>query len=713
MTYALATPKTETAPTRKPGSGRRIGRANDSFEHDADRVADQIMAGRTAHPAWSLGQISVDAPVQRKCSCGGSGGGECEECKEKKTLQRKETTTEHAGESPAIVEEVLKTPGRPLDRNTRTFFEQRMGHDFGAVRVHTDPTAAASASAVRSHAYTVGSDLVFSAGRYAPGSTYGDHLLAHELAHVVQQTGTSRRTGILPIASSGSGLEREAEGAARHATTASAMRRPSPGLTRNAMRTAALQRYETGEHTRFGETEPLLKAALGPPQLTYKIVLGDHPETVAQKFQISLAELVAANKAELMHWDDLTRKRLQGFRPGQTIAIPPTNNPMLQAAMHTGQIQLVVNGVTFDYGEGISMGDFYETPTDMLNAPVSELQALSVLIKRDKAKGDVTNDEWDKATGGRYMKLATKNATHFSPSDPALATVSGKSTADNKSEWEKHHTTALKSSQQGDKDLALATNAFGDHFLTDAFSAGHLINRKDFTEMFEANLPQNAAGTAFLPASTAFFDNVATQSWAGNVSAQFSLMKTVDCFGLLKPHPPAPCTDMTSVHAPIDDADTLSKLLQAVHRQEPSLLEGAVLKGTHDKLNTSGVKVENAMGDHWDLAGDGTLGAKTLPVGGDTRSLEIGQKAVAQSQLNVIGVFKMSGPLNLPGLFKKVWDFVPRPSAAAGRKQVKDAVTAGTNPTDPGLVASVVKLITDNVVAIIAALVTRGKLMRR
>lgn len=87
------------------------------------------------------------------------------------------------------VQHVLASPGRPLDASTREFFAARFGHDFGAVRVHDDATAAASARGVQALAYTVGRDLVFGAGQYSPGTSAGRHLLAHELTHVVQQSG--------------------------------------------------------------------------------------------------------------------------------------------------------------------------------------------------------------------------------------------------------------------------------------------------------------------------------------------------------------------------------------------------------------------------------------------------------------------------------------------------------------------------------------------
>jgi hypothetical protein len=77
--------------------------------------------------------------------------------------------------------------GRPLDDDVRGRMEQSLGHDFGDVRIHTDERAADSAAAVQARAYTSGSNVVFGAGQYAPGTTEGDRTIAHELTHVVQQ----------------------------------------------------------------------------------------------------------------------------------------------------------------------------------------------------------------------------------------------------------------------------------------------------------------------------------------------------------------------------------------------------------------------------------------------------------------------------------------------------------------------------------------------
>jgi hypothetical protein len=191
--------------------------------------------------------------LQRKCgSCGNHtiAGSECKSCDEKKKkLQRSAANSAALTEVPSIVHDVLRSPGQPLDRSTRAFFEPRFARNFssvplshpsaqisassltigspssafeqeadrmadsimrresgkeksaantgtssfdlGGVRVHTDSHAAESARAVNAQAYTVGNNIVFGAGQFAPHTTSGQHLIAHELTHVAQQNGSS------------------------------------------------------------------------------------------------------------------------------------------------------------------------------------------------------------------------------------------------------------------------------------------------------------------------------------------------------------------------------------------------------------------------------------------------------------------------------------------------------------------------------------------
>lgn len=143
--------------------------------------------------------------LQRKCGCGNHtmAGGECSECsKSEKTLQR--ATRNSEGESqnssgvPPIVNDVLRSPGQPLDPATQAFMEPRFGRDFSQVRVHTDGQAAESARSVNALAYTAGPHVVFGPGQYQPQTSEGQHVLAHELVHTQQQgvaTPTELRLG--------------------------------------------------------------------------------------------------------------------------------------------------------------------------------------------------------------------------------------------------------------------------------------------------------------------------------------------------------------------------------------------------------------------------------------------------------------------------------------------------------------------------------------
>jgi hypothetical protein len=188
-----------------------------------------------SHPPVTFGRV-----LQRICACGKHVGnsGECTECRQKRLGLQRRAVGNGPGVAPPIVHEVLRSPGRPLDDATRGFMESRFNHDFsqtrattpqlatndltigpingsfereaeqqsrrvmsasvtgsaspakpnfGRVRIHTDARAAESARAVDALAYTVGEHIVFGAHQYAPETSVGRYMLAHELAHVGQQ----------------------------------------------------------------------------------------------------------------------------------------------------------------------------------------------------------------------------------------------------------------------------------------------------------------------------------------------------------------------------------------------------------------------------------------------------------------------------------------------------------------------------------------------
>lgn len=126
------------------------------------------------------------ARLQRKCAS-------CEEEDRRLQAKREGADGNELEEVPPIVDEVLAGGGQPLEPSARSFFEARLGYDLGRVRVHHDARAAESAQAVNALAYTVGNHVVFGRGGFAPSTSAGRHLLAHELAHVIQQSPPGRR----------------------------------------------------------------------------------------------------------------------------------------------------------------------------------------------------------------------------------------------------------------------------------------------------------------------------------------------------------------------------------------------------------------------------------------------------------------------------------------------------------------------------------------
>jgi hypothetical protein len=140
-----------------------VGQVNDPLELEADRSAQQVMLTTPASTAVGGSPLSI----QR---ISGQSNGQMDA-------------------APASVDHVLASPGKPLEPGLRQDMEQRFGHDFSRVRVHSGTAAEQSARDVNANAYTVRHDIVFGAGRFTPGTHEGRRLIAHELTHVVQGAG--------------------------------------------------------------------------------------------------------------------------------------------------------------------------------------------------------------------------------------------------------------------------------------------------------------------------------------------------------------------------------------------------------------------------------------------------------------------------------------------------------------------------------------------
>jgi hypothetical protein len=148
-----------------------VSQPGDPLEQEADRAAE----------------TAVSAHTTGRCEGATCPSGGCSACHHPMAIQRKAANTAPLSRSVAGLDRAFGSGGRPLDSPVRESMETALGADFSSVRVHTDRAAAESAQSIQALAYTAGSDVVFGNGQYAPETVEGRKLLAHELAHVVQQ----------------------------------------------------------------------------------------------------------------------------------------------------------------------------------------------------------------------------------------------------------------------------------------------------------------------------------------------------------------------------------------------------------------------------------------------------------------------------------------------------------------------------------------------
>jgi hypothetical protein len=207
-----------------------ISQPGDPYEQEADRVADAVMR----MPAASAGVPGISAgfartpSIRRACAACQAGSEHQRDCAsgpeagEPVPVHRQEAPGAAPGVTPGITPaveanvQILQGQGSPLPRATREFFEPRLGADFSQVRVNTGPRADATARSLGARAFAVGPSISFAAGEFAPASREGQHLLAHELTHVVQQDGAPRRPSA-PVQRKASGQPEPATRKARPA----------------------------------------------------------------------------------------------------------------------------------------------------------------------------------------------------------------------------------------------------------------------------------------------------------------------------------------------------------------------------------------------------------------------------------------------------------------------------------------------------------------
>lgn len=385
-------------------------------------------------------------------------------------------------------------------------------------------------------------------------------------------------------------------------------------------------------------------------------------------------------------------------------------NLMVDLVLEVGKADRQGKQVGCTYGELITMGDLYDTFDEMDAAPAAELLRLREYIRRSRdhyrktilkqgaGAKDPGEGDWQDVTTKRYLKLAYDNFAHFAPPDPALTgSGKGKDPRNHQRAWETYHARALnlvrsKRTNQALQD-ALAINAFGDHFLTDAFSAGHLFNKSDVAARFNSMIMDSSGRLNTL--GKRFFETIAIMAFKGPLKAAFSKHEAVQTYGVFN----VAGWKVFPIHPDINDPDRFEKFLLGVHEAEPELIGlSIVAKVIHDKLNNwpGGVPVTNNVGDRWNLTGDGTLNQKNLA---------IMRTAVARSIYNV-AVEALNVP-NDHALFGYVWQYTPRPTAES-KQIIKRLIDQFATPMS--LAAEAAKFLGNHYQVILREAVDRGKL---
>jgi hypothetical protein len=373
-------------------------------------------------------------------------------------------------------------------------------------------------------------------------------------------------------------------------------------------------------------------------------------------------------------------------------------------------------GVGFSYGQIVALGDLYESVKEMMDASVAELTRLKALVASDTAfyagrKSDrslaISNDAWEKATAGRYLKLAEINYEHFSPAHVAMGAASRTPHGDNRSMWERHHRQAIEAAQQSFLaskgnvstflEWPLIINAFGDHFLTDAFAAGHLINKDVMIDRFKAAF---YSGSSLNSAGKDFFRNVAKEAWSGDVAARFSKLEKAE--GLVN----IPLLGDVG-HPDIDSASRFGKLLIEMAEQAKDRIGNLLLKALHDRLNEDGVEVTNRAGDGtWYLPGDGYLmaGKGRLDAADLTKNFNVIRKAVQQSIDDINSPSIRASNLDFSKYMDGVWRYVPQPTAA-GQQQISALIKEYSDPHSQTLVKAAAEILRQQLDSLIHILV--------
>ena len=493
--------------------------------------------------------------------------------------------------------EAARSGGEPLPVTQRIMMEQAFDADFRDVKIHKGEKANKLNQMLNARAFTTSKDIFFGEGEFQTNSITGNALLAHELTHVVQQTGITLQPSNLPKRDNNVQIDNLN------------LRNGSTDNRRNI--SDHIQRYDSFEHAQLGDK---------------------------------------AGGAELLN----------------------------------------IRGVNISMGEINALGDFYANPEDVINADPKELKRLVELLRNQRANpNSVSEEDWEKATQGRYLELAENNSVHFSPSNEDLIAsqpITRISEQNNRSAWISYHKEALQWANRSSNmensagQYAKVVNSFADHFLTDAFSAGHLFNKDDVMAIVENNLQR--LPFVLVRKLLLMVAHKVYSEHGDFISSSYEFKMGKLGFEL--------------------NTAGFYILLEGVYLKEPTKIYNAIVKAAHDNLNAwpNGVPVENDF-DNWNLSGDDTL--KSSP---ETQFWA--QRAIEESRANIEKAMKPTiiTEEEIDELVKRVLAYFPRPTEIS-TKIIHDMLSQLIDPLSQ-MVPAITQVLSDNIGMVLRALVQEG-----
>ncbi|MDQ2687506.1 MAG: DUF4157 domain-containing protein, partial [Armatimonadota bacterium] len=394
-----------------------------------------------------------------------------------------------------------QSSGFQPDSNMRGKLGGHLGFDPGGARLHTGPAAAQAARHLNAEAFTIGSDVFFGEGRYDPSSSKGLGLIAHELTHVGQQTGTTGDKTRFFTGRGGDEMEQEAQHVGeRVLANAGRSQGVSVGLYDRRYESAGEDELASSDQQRLDMIS--LMALKEAENLLWQRGIKGRKNLDTLEVNVSLDLSRMSNQEAAKVWAEAIVTAVPGGQDAGKQRQTQTAIQRFESDEHqklgdagSGNATLDIDfgdNIPVTYGQMVALaGDYFGSVEEIKRLAGNESGKQELRWARMHALNIGSEPDGDEQTGAkrrvlnRYYSLAAANTSHFSAGGDARQTYSNRHLeALNSAAWAGINDDKAKWSE------AMLTEAFSNHFLTDMFSAGHVRTpRRDIKNYYTQKFP--------------------------------------------------------------------------------------------------------------------------------------------------------------------------------------------------------------------------------